>query len=95
MVWLEAIEIEERAEEVGNGKSESTLEVGNENHPLTGLRGGGKLIAGSAANHVGADPARLVQPLDVVAADLGAFPAARGSFVMSDLEAAKRKVELG
>ena len=57
MVWLEAVEIKEGAKEVGNGKSESTLEVGNENHPLTGLRGRGLLIPGSAADHLGADPA--------------------------------------
>ena len=87
--------IEERAEEVGNGKSESTLKVGNENHPLTGLRGGGQFVAGSATDHLGADPAGLAQPLDVVAADLGAFPAARGKLRHVWFRGCKEKMELG
>ena len=70
--------VEERAEEIRGGESEPALEVSNENHPLTGLRGGDQLITGSAANDLGADPARLIQPLDVESADLRAFPAARG-----------------
>ena len=57
MVGLKAVEVEERAKKVRGGKAESTLEVSNENHPLTGLRGGRSFISGAADRHRGADPA--------------------------------------
>ena len=69
MVWLETIEVKERSEEIRGGESEPTLEVCYENHPLTGLRGGGCFIAGSATNDLGANPAGLAQPVDVLTAD--------------------------
>ena len=58
-MWLETKEIEKRAEEIRGGESEPTLKMCNENYPLTGLRGGDQLVAGSAANDLEADPARL------------------------------------
>ena len=59
MMWLEAKEIEEGSEEIRGGKSEPALEMCNENHPLTGLRGGGYLLAGTTADNLRANPARL------------------------------------
>ena len=57
MMGLEAKEVKKVAEEVGCGEGESTLKVSNENHPLTGLRGGGLLISGTSDDHRGVDPA--------------------------------------
>ena len=57
MVGLKAVEIQKGTKEIGDGEREPAFKMGNENHPLAGLRGGGKLFAGSAADHLGADPA--------------------------------------
>ena len=59
MVWLEAKEIKEGSEEIRGGKSEPALKVCNENHPLTGLRGGGYLLTGTTADNLRANAARL------------------------------------
>ena len=57
MVGLKAVEVKERAKKVRGGKAESTLEVSNENHPLTGLRGGRSFVPSASDDHLGADPA--------------------------------------
>ena len=57
MVWLETIEVKEGAEFFLDGERKPAFKVRYENHPLTGLRGGGQFIAGSMANHPGANPA--------------------------------------
>ena len=59
MVWLETKEVKKGSEEVRDGETKPTLEVCNKHHPLIGLRGGVYLVAGSAADHLGADPAGL------------------------------------
>ena len=69
MVWLETEKAKERSEEIRDGECEPPLEVCDEDYPLTGLRGGGCFIAGSATNDLGADPAGLAQPVDVLTAD--------------------------
>ena len=68
-MWLESEKVKEGSEEIRGGERETPLEMRDENHPLTRLRGGGNLVAGSTADNLGADPARLAQPLDVQAAD--------------------------
>ena len=68
-MWLETEKVKEGSEEIRDGESEPTLEMSDENHPLTGLRGGGCFVAGSATNDLGADPAGLAQPVDVLTAD--------------------------
>ena len=65
------------------------LKVSDENHPLTGLRGGDQLITGSAADDLGANPARFIQPFDVVSADLRALPATRGKLRHIQLRSCK------
>ena len=55
--------------EIRDGEREPTFEVRNENHPLTGLRGGGLFIARSTVDNLGADKARFPQPLDVLSAN--------------------------
>ena len=57
MVGLKAVEVEEGAKEIGRGKAESALEVGYENHTLTGLRGGRLFVPCASDDHPGADPA--------------------------------------
>ena len=56
VMWLETEKIEKGSEEVRGGESEPALEVSDEHHPLAGFRSGAYLIAGSAANHLGANP---------------------------------------
>ena len=68
-MWLETEKVKEGSEEIRDGESKPTLEMCDENHPLTGLRGGGCFIAGSATNDLGADPAGLAQPVDVLTAN--------------------------
>ena len=58
-MWLETKEIEEGTKKVRGGEGEPTLDMCDKNHPLTGLRGGDQLVAGSAADDLGADPARF------------------------------------
>ena len=78
MMWFETKEIEKRTEKVRGGEGEPTLKMCDKNHPLTGLRGGDQLVAGSATDDLGADPAGFGQPFEVMTAHLGALPAARG-----------------
>ena len=54
---MEAKKVKEGSEELGDGKSESSLEVGKKHHSLTELRGGNHFLAEYPADDLRADPA--------------------------------------
>ena len=54
---LEAKKVEEGSEELRDGKSEASLEMCKEHHPLTELRGGNHFLAGYPTDDLRADPA--------------------------------------
>ena len=70
MMWLEAEEVKELAEEVAGRKAESRLEVGQENDPFAGFRDRDGFCARSVTDQFRRDSVRLDQPIDVSLADI-------------------------
>ena len=73
-MWLEVKFIKEGAEEITDRQAETTLEVGDENHPFSIPRLRRYLGARSPTHHPGGDSPGLDQPIYLILCDSGALP---------------------
>ena len=75
---LKGIVVYKVAKKFVGGQAEPTLEMGHENHHFTGYWLGDYLVAGSAAGHIGGDPATGIKPFNLAGGDVGSSPLAWG-----------------